>query len=165
MATIARALPIALCAVASCVRAQSTPTQSTHLSILSADNDASAAREAPVSDAPASDASVSEACDATAHPPLADYSEIREGAPFSLRVRRDPSGAWVPAEPLRMPMHHASTIVFVPALDTLVAEADRAAVILVLAVGLGRRSIEHDPRRNTWFATYAARVDRACPAR
>jgi hypothetical protein len=33
---------------------------------------------------------------------------------------------------------------------------------LVVATGLGRVSMEHDEQRNTWFATYGARVERVC---
>jgi hypothetical protein len=104
------------------------------------------------------------ACDTSAHPTLEDYSEVREGSAFSLLVRREPSGAWAPVHPLRMPLHHASTLVFEPPLDSLVSDAARAGPVLVLAVGLGRRSIVNDPRRHHWFATYAARVARACAA-
>ena len=116
-------------------------------------------------DASAGDGSTAAPCDASGYPTLGDYSDVREGAAFSLVVRREPSGAWLPAEPLPMPMHHASMLWFEPHLDTLVTEADRARPVLVLAMGLGRRSLEHDARRHTWFATYAARVERVCPDR
>ncbi|MBL8680326.1 MAG: hypothetical protein JNK05_14210 [Myxococcales bacterium] len=111
-------------------------------------------------DAPATPAG---GCDTSAHPAITDYTDIVAGRAFSLLVRREASGAWVPAQPLRMPMHHASTIVFEPSLDTLVSDAGAATTWLVLATGLGRRSLDHDPRRHTWFATYAARPERVCP--
>jgi hypothetical protein len=109
--------------------------------------------------------SASASCDDAGYPPLEDYSAITAGARFSLVVRREPSGAWVPITPLRMPLHHASTIVFDPSLDAMIEERERGIPVKVLAVGLGRRSIEHDPRRHAWFATYAARPERACPVR
>jgi hypothetical protein len=120
--------------------------------------------DASSADADASAETSATACDTSAHPTLEDYSEVREGAAFSLLVRRETSGAWVPVQPLRMPMHHASALVFEPPLDSLVPEPRRAQPVLVIATGLGRRSLEHDPRRRAWFATYAARVERACPA-
>lgn len=104
-------------------------------------------------------------CDSTAHPTLTDYTDVREGAPLSLLVRREPSGAWVPVNALRMPLHHASSLVFEPPLDSLVRDDDRGGPVLVLAVGLGRRAINFDERRHVWFATYAARVSRVCPSR
>lgn len=142
--------------LAGCAPRREAHTQSTHPLISPQHSGASATQDARVND----DAT-SPACDASAYPALLDYSDVREGAPFSLLVRREPSGAWVPAEPLRMPMHHASSLVFEPALDTLVSEAERDRPVLVLAVGLGRRSIEHDARRHAWFATYGARVVQA----
>lgn len=95
-------------------------------------------------------------------PALTRYDDVREGARFSLRVRREPSGAWAAVEPLAMPMHHASSLQFEPPIDALVAEPDRGRIITVIAVGAGRRRLEFDARRRTWFATYVARVERAC---
>lgn len=150
---------LSILSLAGCTPRAQTHTQSTHPTISTQHSDTSGSTAAQ--DARMNDDATSPACDASAFPTLLDYSDVREGAPFSLLVRREPSGAWVPAEPLRMPMHHASSLVFEPALDALVHEAERDRPVLVLAVGLGRRSIEHDARRHAWFATYGARVVQA----
>lgn len=148
----------ALSALVACARTVSTtPTRALPTPMRTTD----ASQETrDAADAPATPAS---GCDTSAHPAITDYTEIVAGRAFSLVVRREASGAWVPARPLRMPMHHASTLVFEPSLDTLVPDAGSATTWLVLATGLGRRSLDHDPRRHTWFATYAARPERVCP--
>lgn len=154
MALVARAsLSLAL-GFAACARPMNAPPRTTEPPPM---------RTRDASDAVVSDATASTDCDASGYPTLTDYSEITDGRRFSLEMRREPGGAWVPIAQLRMPMHHASTIVFEPSLDTLVADAGAAQTWLVLATGLGRRSLEHDPRRHAWFATYAARPERVCP--
>jgi hypothetical protein len=163
---------LALFAVASCVRggAPTLSPQPTNAPMISTTSN-ELLPDTSQSTTDAEDRSVDAAavalspCDASTYPALRDYSDIAAGARFSLVVRRAPSGAWGPAAPLRMPLHHASTIVFEPALDTMIEERERGGLVLVLAVGLGRRSIEHDPRRGAFFATYAARPERTCPAR
>ena len=90
---------------------------------------------------------------------------MREGARFSLLLERDAGGVWRPAVRLQMPHHHASALVFEPPVDAVMGDALRASApsrVVVLATGLGRRSIEHVPPRRAWFATYAARPDRVC---
>jgi hypothetical protein len=91
---------------------------------------------------------------------LASYDAITDGAAFTLALVRDDRGVWVPAERLPMPLHHASAIEWQGA-DLLDAHA--GARVTVIATGLGRTSIDHDADRNTWFATYAARIERVCP--
>jgi len=92
---------------------------------------------------------------------LSSYDAITEGTPFSLTLLRDEHGAWLPAAPLAMPLHHASTIAWTDEAHLL--DAQRDPQVVVVATGLGRTSIEHDEARGVWFATYAARVDRLCP--
>ena len=96
----------------------------------------------------------------TPPPRLKSYDAIVPGSSFSLPVVQDGSGAWVPAERLSMPQHHSSTIVWRDRdhqLDSL-----RDERVLVIALGLGRTSIDHDPNRGYWFATYGAEVMNVC---
>jgi hypothetical protein len=100
-------------------------------------------------------------CDQATRPPaLTRYDAIVDGAVFSLAVVQDAHGGWGPAVPLDMPRHHASTIAWegLPLLDLYAGRT-----VIVHATGRGRSSLVHDPDRHTWFATYAARIDRVCP--
>lgn len=110
----------------------------------------------------ASPARVPEAC-ATRPAALSSYDAITDGVPFSLEIRRDDHGAWLPTSPLRMPMHHASMISWTDDTHLLDAHPSREPIV-VIATGLGRVSIEHDETHNVFFATYGARVERVCPA-
>jgi hypothetical protein len=109
---------------------------------------------------PVEDAADTTECDATAAPRLTAYDAIEPDVRFSLVLARDARGVWEPAERLDMPLHHASTITWTD--DAQLLESARANRVLVVATGLGRISIEHDERRNTWFVTYGARVERVC---
>lgn len=118
--------------------------------------------EAPeVPEAPAAEAGPVEC--RTVPSALASYDAIADGVAFSLEIRRDERGAWLPRAPLAMPMHHASMISWTDEQHLLDAHTSREPV-LVFATGLGRLSMEHDEERNVFFATYGARVDRVCPA-
>lgn len=99
-------------------------------------------------------------CNGDRPPILTAYDAITPDVRFSLVLARDERGGWGPAERLSMPLHHASTITWTGVTHQLAsAGVDR---VLVVATGLGRLSLEHDQARNTWFATYGARVERVC---
>lgn len=105
----------------------------------------------------------SAACATEALPPVLDrYDAIQDGTRFRLELTQDARGAWIPVRAPTMPLHHASTIAWTNA-EQLAPHAGHA--ITVVATGAGRRSLEHDARRATWFATYAARIDLVCPVR
>ena len=109
----------------------------------------------------ASASPVDPACGVLA-PTLTSYDAIASDVVFSLEVAVDERGAWAPARPLDMPLHHASMIVWTDEehrLDPRGGVRQR-----VIATGIGRLSIEQDEARHTWFATYGARVDHACPS-
>jgi hypothetical protein len=93
-------------------------------------------------------------------PALASYDAITDGVAFSLTLARDARGAWAPAAHLAMPLHHASTIEWE---RRELLDAHSGVRATVIATGLGRSSIEHEVGRNTWFATYRARIERVCP--
>lgn len=97
-----------------------------------------------------------------APPALTAYDAIADGVPFSLEIRRDERGAWLPRAPLRMPMHHASMIAWTDS-EHLLDPHTSPEPLLVFATGLGRTSMEHDEEHDVFFATYGARVDRVCP--
>jgi hypothetical protein len=120
---------------------------------------ASSSATPPVPDTvPAADTSE---CDGDQPPALTAYDAITPDVRFSLVLTRDARGVWTPADQLDMPMHHASAIDWTDEAQLLAsANVDR---VLVVATGLGRVSITHDQRRNMWFATYGARVERVCP--
>jgi hypothetical protein len=99
-------------------------------------------------------------CDGDRPPALHSYDAIMHDVRFSLVLTRDARGVWTPADRLDMPLHHASMIAWTDDAQLLAsAQVDR---VLVVATGLGRVSLEHDEGRNTWFATYGARVERVC---
>jgi hypothetical protein len=93
-------------------------------------------------------------------PVLESYDAIEQGRTFSLVIAQDERGVWHPARSLGMPHHHASSIEW---RESALLDAHRGARVVVAATGLGRTSLEHDPGRHVWFATYAARIDRVCP--
>jgi hypothetical protein len=95
-------------------------------------------------------------------PPLARYDAITDGVAFSLALAEDARGVWGPVTPLGMPLHHASTIEWE---GHELLDAHRGTRVVVLATGRGRTALVHDPGRHTWFATYAARIDRVCSDR
>jgi hypothetical protein len=114
----------------------------------------------PVRTVSTSAAAPPSACQAVP-PALASYDAITAGQPFSLQLERGTDTTWQPREQLKMPLHHASQLAWV---DTTALDAQRDDVVTVVAMGLGRTSLEHDPDRNTWFASYAARIEHVCPA-
>jgi hypothetical protein len=115
----------------------------------------------PLTGPPVPGSSVPPGCEAAVLPdPLDRYDAITAGAMFSLELVHDARGAWVPGVQLEMPLHHASTIEW-RARELL--EPHAGGRVVVVATGEGRTSIVHDPQRNTWFATYAARIERVCP--
>ncbi len=126
---------------------------------------ASAPRASPASNAPTAAPHADErtaTCASSALPlALTAYDEIVDGRAFSLELERAPSGAWAPVPQLRMPLHHASTIVWIGQQQL---DAQAAPRVLVVATGIGTPQIEHDAARHTWFATYSARVVRVCAA-
>jgi hypothetical protein len=103
-------------------------------------------------------------CNRDGYASLTDYSDVHAGLRFSLSVQRNAQGLWQPVTPLRMPMHHASTLLFEPTIDSMLTNVAPQVQrrVMVLATGVERRSIEHDPQRGTWFATYVAHPDRLC---
>ena len=94
--------------------------------------------------------------------PLTAFDDIADGVPFSLEVRRDEHGAWLPIHPLHMPMHHASMINWADDAHVLEHVTTRDPVVF-FATGRGAPNIDHDETRGVYFATYTARVDRVCP--
>jgi hypothetical protein len=118
----------------------------------------SAAAEA--AESAAAEAADSSECDGDRPPALRAYDAIAPDLRFSLVLTRDARGVWTPADRLDMPLHHASTIAWTD--DAQLLASARVDRVLVVATGLGRVSLEHDERRNTWFATYGARVERVC---
>ena len=94
--------------------------------------------------------------------PLTAFDDIADGVPFSLEVRRDEHGAWLPLHPLHMPMHHASMITWADDSHLLEGNTTHDPVVF-FATGRGAPNIEHDETRDVFFATYTARVDRVCP--
>jgi hypothetical protein len=92
-------------------------------------------------------------------PVLSSYDAIVDGLEFTLVLAQDERGVWLPVPALDMPSHHASSIDWS---GDAQLEAFRGSQVHVVAVGLGRTKLEHDPARGVWFATYAARIERAC---
>lgn len=102
-------------------------------------------------------------CDPANQPArLTAYDAIRPGLRFTLDLVEDARSVWVPAERLTMPMHHASEIVWE---HNEPLASHHGGRVRIVAVGIGRRRLDHDPRRNTWFASYAATIETVCPAR
>jgi len=126
---------------------------------------ASAPRASPASSVPTAAPHADErtaTCASSAVPlALTAYDDIVDGRAFSLELERSLSGAWAPVPPLRMPLHHASTIAWIGQQQL---DAQATSRVLVVATGIGTPQIEHDAARHTWFATYSARVDRVCAA-
>ncbi len=90
--------------------------------------------------------------------PLTGYSEIEAGRAFSLVVVEE-GGTWVPASPLRSPLHHASAIDWRDDAGRLEGQRGTGRRLVVVATGLGRTSVREDAQRRLWFTTYAARVE------
>lgn len=91
-------------------------------------------------------------------PALTRYNDIEQGRPFTLTLRKDEGGEWMPTPALSMPHHHASRIDWQS--DSPLAPL-RSQEVTVIATGGGRTSLV--PRGGRWFASYAARIEQVCP--
>lgn len=101
------------------------------------------------------------ACATPSAPQLTSYLDARvPGTCWLDMVHAGPD--WQPAEQLPMPFHHATRI----ELDNLAAYPQLAAATagrVRFVLEFTTRDLDHDTARNTWFATYHARIVDACP--
>jgi hypothetical protein len=101
--------------------------------------------------------------EAVSAPELRDYALVKDGATYHAVVERDPShGSWRPVATPRMPLHHASRLVWLNLVDHPGLTA-KAGSRLRFTFSIDRHEIEAAAgRERQWLASYFATVTAVC---